>query len=120
MTLDLAAPNGALRDAIRTRNLPQLRAALDAGADPNTPDVCGLTPLHHAVLHLSPVAMLELRRAGANPNVPGPDGRTGDQWLAQAPLDLNEAEQCRWRRALRAWTRWCEPVSVPVSRLRYA
>jgi ankyrin repeat protein len=109
----MTSPDLTLRDAIRLRNHEQVRDALDAGADVNAVDPTGLTPLHHAVLHLNPVAMVLLRQRGASPTAQGPDGCSGAQWLEQVPDDLDPTQMGRWKRSAMAWALWCHPHRHP-------
>ncbi len=64
-----------LLDAIRARDVAAVRAALDAGADPNSPAEFARTPLHLAVRESTEATELLLSR-GANPNAADGDGRT--------------------------------------------
>lgn len=63
-----------LLDAIRSRDVAAVRAALQAGADPGKPGEFGRTPLHLAVAESSEATELLLER-GANPDAVDGDGR---------------------------------------------
>jgi len=64
-----------LLDAIAARDPAAVRAALEAGADPNATGEFGRTPLHLAVRESDEATVL-LLASGANPNVADGDGRT--------------------------------------------
>ena len=67
-----ALPAGAvsLHGLVRNGDFDRLRAALDAGADPDARDRWGLTPLLLAVRHRRTEAIPILGRAGADPDLP--------------------------------------------------
>ena len=67
-----ALPAGAvsLHGLVRNGDFDRLRAALDAGADPDARDRWGLTPLLLAVRHVRTEAIGILGRAGADPDLP--------------------------------------------------
>ena len=106
-------PASALRDAIRTRDQGAVRQALQQGACPHSADACGLTPVHHAILHLNPCALIELCRQGASLTQPGPDGRTGEDWLNAVPANLDARLDRRWLRTRQVWLNWCPAALRP-------
>ncbi len=59
-----------LHGLVRNGDFDRLRAALDAGADPDARDRWGLTPLLLAVQHCRPEAIAILGMAGADPDLP--------------------------------------------------
>ena len=66
----LPADAVSLHGLVRTGDFDWLRAALDAGADPDARDRWGLTPLLLAVQHSRPQAIAILGLAGADPDLP--------------------------------------------------
>lgn len=103
--------NDALRAAIRERNHDEVLRVLESGAAVNHVDDTGLTALHHAVLHLNPVAMVLLRQHGACPLIPGPDGSLCTSWLDSAKESaLDDGQYDKWHRSTMAWALWCHPT----------
>ena len=60
----------ALRQAIDSNDVKAVAHALDAGADPNTSDAYGVTPLVRAVVRGNQSIVIELLKRGAAPNPP--------------------------------------------------
>jgi ankyrin repeat protein len=64
----------------------RVRVLLAEGADPDTPDEDGRTPLHSAVLGSSLGVLALLLEAGADPNLRDKDGWTALHFAAQESL----------------------------------
>ena len=65
-----------LLEAARNGDLIKVRIALENGANPNTRDYRGLTPLHYAAKEGDVETVKILLERGANPNVKDNDGWT--------------------------------------------
>lgn len=95
----LAAAHGHLR---------LLEALLAAGCNPNAQDEAGRSPLHGALEHPTPLAMVRLLvKAGADPEAPAANNETP----LGAVLDRNDPELLRW-------LRWNDHWSLPGRPLR--
>jgi hypothetical protein len=58
----------SLHDLVRTRDVAAVEAAIASGADPNTFDACGFSPLVWAVSNRDVDMVRALLAAGADPN----------------------------------------------------
>ena len=61
-------PMASLHDLVRTRDVAAVEAAIASGADPNTFDACGFSPLVWAVSNRDVDMVRALLAAGADPN----------------------------------------------------
>lgn len=83
-SLNLLGPTSFLRtsiesllhQAIRRRNLPQVRTCLDQGAGVDMPDASGSFPIHAAVGSGDPAIVRMVLQAGGNPNQPDRQGQS--------------------------------------------
>jgi len=75
-----AAPDGQLLEAIHQGDVHSVKAALKAGADPNTRDDLGSTALMHAGAYCPVQCMQVLIAAGADVNAASNDGFTALMW----------------------------------------
>lgn len=82
---EAGAKSAELHAAIRHGNFSQVKALLDAGADPNAPDKDGNPPLMIAAVFGSPSYIKLLLDKGANPKSANPMGASALLWAAGDP-----------------------------------
>ena len=68
---------------------PRLHQMVRSGADVNSPDALGLTPLHHAAANGHLETLTTLVRAGAIVDAPNTQGRTALHLAAMAEKDMS-------------------------------
>jgi len=84
-SLTAAYPSTALHGAVDAGDVSVLRALLQGGVDPNTPDRKGLTALHHAVQVGSKPIIAELVANGASLTCRDKDGKQPIDYASHNP-----------------------------------
>lgn len=123
-------PQLQLHRAIREGRTEEITKLIEAGADPEELDECGLTPLYWAAYHNHPEAICALVEAGAEPRIRDKNGRTPLHWvsfhsgsrreaykvLVGAGANVNAKDKFGWTASLRPKFNPCDHAwGGPVS-----